>query len=76
MAQNLIKSNLRSTLTQTNMQILMRVKIEGPVLEDFDPSEAIGHWLTSGKGTRHVAQIGTFSRVLYLLGLSRQVESL
>ena len=54
----------------------MRVKIEGPVLEDFDPSEAIGHWLTSGKGTRHVAQIGTFSRVLYLLGLSRQVESL
>lgn len=53
-AQNIIKTNLRATLNQDSLQMLMRVKVEGPPLAEFNPTESIGHWLTSGSGSRHV----------------------
>uniref|UniRef100_A0A8C4NB63 TTF-type domain-containing protein n=1 Tax=Eptatretus burgeri TaxID=7764 RepID=A0A8C4NB63_EPTBU len=50
---NVIKSNMRAHLNQDTLQALMRIKLEGPILANFNPDPMIDVWLTSGKGTRH-----------------------
>lgn len=52
---NLIKTNLRSTLSQMSLNDLMRIHSDGPSLKDFDPTSSIMTWLSSGPGHRHVS---------------------
>jgi hypothetical protein len=50
----LIKTELRNSLTDDSLRILMTIKHHGPSLEDFNADRAINYWLGSCKGTRHV----------------------
>ena len=50
---NYLKSKYRSTLSQTSFDNQLMIMQEGPKLDDFNPSEAVNHWLTTG-GTKHV----------------------
>ena len=51
---NIIKTKLRSCLNQDILRDLLLIQMEGPARQDFNPSDAIAHWLTSGSGTRHI----------------------
>lgn len=49
----LMKTRLRSNLSQKNLQAQINVMVEGPPLHEFKASKAIEHWLRSSRG-RHV----------------------
>lgn len=49
---NLVKSPLRTRLSQENLQSQMRIVISGPVFSKFDPLPSVENWLKSGH--RHV----------------------
>lgn len=51
---NLIKTNLRSSMSQTTLNSLMRIYSDGPSLKDFDPTSSILTWL-SCPGQRHLS---------------------
>ena len=51
-AQNHIKSDERCCLGSSTLDHLVRTTQEGPKIENFDPSEAIAKWLTSGQRPR------------------------
>ena len=46
--QNLIKTRLRCSLTIESLQRLMRISINGPRLEDFDPLPIFRMWRSRG----------------------------
>ena len=53
--QNLIKTRLRCSLSIENLDRLMRISINGPSVEDFDPLPIYRMWRTSDVGTgRHI----------------------
>lgn len=39
-----VKTRLRSTLTNTNLNHLLRIRIEGPAIDSFDFDKALMHW--------------------------------
>ena len=43
-AQNLLKTRLRSSLSEGVLESLMRVRLEGPLLKDFDIKRAAMHF--------------------------------
>ena len=49
---NLVKSPLRTRLTQENLQSQMRIVISGPEFSKFDPLPSVEEWLKSGH--RHI----------------------
>jgi hypothetical protein len=49
---NLIKSPLRTRLTQENLQSQMRIVVSGPDFSMFDPLPSVEEWLKSGH--RHI----------------------
>ncbi|XP_060783092.1 uncharacterized protein LOC132890289 isoform X2 [Neoarius graeffei] len=51
-AQNRIKNSKRSCLAVSTTEDLMRISLEGPSLEDFDPSPAVDRWMDSAKRSR------------------------
>ncbi|XP_059930487.1 zinc finger protein 862-like [Gadus macrocephalus] len=51
-AQNRIKSSKRSSLAVSTTEDLMRITLEGPSLEDYDPSPAVDRWMNSAKRAR------------------------
>ena len=51
-AQNRIKSFKRSSLAVSTTEGLMRITLEGPSLEDYDPSPAVDRWMNSAKRAR------------------------
>jgi hypothetical protein len=53
-AMKQLKTQLRNCLKQDTLQMLMTIQQHGPSLEDFCSEKAINHWLTCGKGSRHV----------------------
>ena len=53
-SMNKIKTSQRNSLTQTTLQDLMTICIDGPSLEEFDSTDSINYWLTAGPGTRHL----------------------
>lgn len=52
-SMKLMKTRLRSNLSQENLQAQINVMVEGPPLHEFKASKAIEHWLGSSRG-RHV----------------------
>jgi len=50
---NYLKSKYRSTLSQTSFNNQLMIMQEGPKFDDFNPSEAVNHWLTT-RETKHV----------------------
>ena len=52
---NLIKDKFRSSLETESLNHLMTVKLNGPSLAQFDPTEAIDRWYFSSKTTRHTS---------------------
>lgn len=52
-AMNALKSQYRTSLKQESLSNLMRIKVDGPPVKDFNPNESVVTWLNSGKGTRH-----------------------
>ncbi|XP_051533754.1 zinc finger protein 862-like [Myxocyprinus asiaticus] len=46
-AQNQIKNSTRSCLGVSTTEDLMRISLEGPSVEEFDPTPAVDRWLTS-----------------------------
>lgn len=53
-AQNRIKSSKRSSLAVSTTEDLMRITLEGPSLEDYDPSPAVDRWMNSAKRARRL----------------------
>ena len=53
----LIKTHTRNTMTQETLQLLMTVKQLGPSLANFIPDKAISHWMSCGKGGRHLGRV-------------------
>lgn len=51
-AQNRIKNSTRSCLGVSTTEDLMRISLEGPSLEQFDPSPAVDRWLSSKRARR------------------------
>ena len=51
-AQNHIKSSKRSSLVVSTTKDLTRITLEGPSLEDYDPSPAVARWINSAKHAR------------------------
>ena len=41
-------------MKQEALSTLVRVKVDGPDLMEYNPAESIINWLNSGKGTRHI----------------------
>lgn len=52
---NRIKTSTRNSLGSETLNDLMRIAIDGPSIDLFDPSSAIENWLTNTRGTRHVS---------------------
>ena len=44
-----IKNYFRSSLSSNTLAALMRIKLNGPVVADFNPEHAINMWYSSGK---------------------------
>nr|XP_033476284.1 zinc finger protein 862-like [Epinephelus lanceolatus] len=51
-AQNWIKNSTRSSLAVSTTEDLMRISLEGPSVEEFDPTPAVDCWLTSKRTRR------------------------
>ena len=49
---NLIKTSLRTILTQENLQNQIRVVVNGSSFQEFDPDPSVMHWLKSAN--RHI----------------------
>ena len=52
---NRVKIPGRASLKTETLAALMRISIDGPSVEDFDPDEAINVWQHEGPGTRHLS---------------------
>ena len=52
---NLIKTNLRLSMSQSTLNDLMRIHSDGPSLRDFNPTSSIMNWLSAGPGHRHMS---------------------
>ena len=52
-AQRRIKSDVRSRLHVSTTEDLIRISMEGPELEAFDPTPAVVKWFSSGQRSRH-----------------------
>ncbi|XP_070550749.1 zinc finger protein 862-like [Ptychodera flava] len=52
--QNVIKTQLRSVMTQESLRHQLMIMTEGPELKDFDPDRSIAHWLDSSLHSRHI----------------------
>ena len=48
----MVKSSIRSRLGQVALTSLLRVQIESPAIEDFDPEEALQVWVGSGQRSK------------------------
>jgi len=53
-AQNRIKNSKRSSLGVSTTEDLMRISLEGPSVEDFDPRPAVDRWMNSAKRARRL----------------------
>ncbi|XP_078700280.1 zinc finger protein 862-like [Branchiostoma floridae x Branchiostoma belcheri] len=51
-AQRRLKSDARASLSTKTVEDLIRITVEGPSLESFDPLTAIQKWLHSGQRPR------------------------
>ena len=51
---NNIKTTARTSMKQEALSSLVRIKVDGPDLMEYNPTESIINWLNSGKGTRHI----------------------
>jgi hypothetical protein len=51
-SQKRIKSDVRASLHSDTVEDLIRISVEGPILEDFDPTKSVAIWLTQGKRAR------------------------
>ena len=51
---NNIKTTARTSMKQEALSSLVRIKVDGPDLMEYNPTESIINWLNSDKGTRHI----------------------
>ena len=51
---NNIKITARTSMKQEALSSLVRIKVDGPDLMEYNPTESIINWFNSGKGTRHI----------------------
>ena len=51
---NNIKTTARTSMKQEALSSLVRIKVDGPDLMEYNPTESIINWLNNGKGTRHI----------------------
>ena len=52
-----VKTCLRSSMDVSMLDRLMLIAIEGESVQDFDPTDYINFWLTTGKGHHHIAPL-------------------
>ena len=48
------KTTARTSMKQEALSSLDRIKVDGPDLMEYNPTESIINWLNSGKETRHI----------------------
>ncbi|KAG1676696.1 Tripeptidyl-peptidase 2 [Nymphon striatum] len=53
-AMNGLKTQYRTSLNQNSLSHLMRVKVDGPSVKDFNPTDSLVTWINSGKSTKHL----------------------
>ncbi|KAG1662796.1 KAT8 regulatory NSL complex subunit 1 [Nymphon striatum] len=53
-AINGLKTQYRTSLNQNSLSHLMRVKVDGPSVKDFNPTDSLVTWINSGKSTKHL----------------------
>lgn len=51
-AQKRIKSDTRASLHSDTVEVLIRINVEGPSLEDFDAKESVAKWFSQGQRSR------------------------
>ena len=49
-----IKTTARTSMKQEALSSLVRIKVDGPYLMEYNPTESIINWLNNGKGTGHI----------------------
>jgi hypothetical protein len=51
---NVIENSFMSSITAQSLNDLMLISLNGPSVEEFNPSKALDHWCFSAKGMRHL----------------------
>lgn len=51
---NQVKTQLRTSLNQETLSALLRIRIDGPDVSDFNPTSSIIKWMETGSGSRHL----------------------
>ena len=52
---NLVKTNMRTKLTQLNLRNQLMIMCEGPEIKDFKCEPSIEHWLLPSERKHHVS---------------------
>ena len=51
---NIVKSSTRTLLGNDTLNNLLEIKLNGETITQFNPDEAIIHWLDTGNKIRHI----------------------
>ena len=51
---NIVKSSTRTMLGNDTLNNLLEIKLNGESIKEFNPDEAIIHWLDTGRKIRHI----------------------
>ena len=51
---NIVKSSTRTLLGNDTLNNLLEIKLNGESIKEFNPDEAIVHWLNTGSKMRHI----------------------
>lgn len=51
---NMIKTQGRTSMSQSTLQSLVRINVDGPKMENFSATKSIVHWMDCTPGTRHI----------------------
>ena len=51
---NIVKSSTRTLLGNDTLNNLLEIKLNGESIKEFNPDEAIIHWLDTGSKMRHI----------------------
>ena len=51
---NIVKSSTRTLLGDDTLNNLLEIKLNGESIKDFNPDEAIIHWLDTGSRMRYI----------------------
>ena len=56
------KTVLRTGLNEATLDAIMKINVDGPTTEEFNPERFVNAWMESAKTTRHFCHKGPVSK--------------